>query len=333
MIKFGTSWSGLQMLECIDIYCGAGGLSLGLSQAGLDVRAAVDASADCKTTYEANIPNVRFHQRQLEELRSDDLMADIMNPRQFVLAGGPPCQLFSKLNRNSKDEPHGLKPYIAMVRKTKPAYVVFENVPAIKRRERAWKYLVSSLRRLGYFVSFGVLNALDFGIAQQRQRMIVLAARNEIDLPSGTAKRVSTVRDAIGKFPKDNPRLTNHDGMTLSPENLKRIRTLKPGESSRQKDSSFCDSYARMSWDQPAPTITTKCISFSNGRFGHPSYDRALTIREAAVLQGFPVGFKFYGSLWSRARQVGNAVPPPIARALGMAIIAHASRCNDRTAA
>jgi DNA (cytosine-5)-methyltransferase 1 len=321
------------MLDCVDVYCGAGGLSLGLSLSGLNVRAAVDASADCKVTYERNLPGIRFHQKRLEDVPLDELFSQVPDPTRCVLAGGPPCQLFSRLNRNAKGKPHGLRPYVGVVQWALPAYVVFENVPAIRRRTAAWSYLLKSLRDLGYVVTFGVLRAVDFGVPQQRRRMIVIASREKVALPQPRSKRVRTVRDAIGSFPDQNPRLTNHEGLTLGADNLQRIRSLCPGESSRSKDSSFCDSYARMSWDQPAPTITTKCISFSNGRFGHPEYDRAITIREAAVLQGFPVGYKFHGSLWSRARQVGNAVPPPIARALGEVIVAHALTLDQTKAA
>jgi len=179
-----------------------------------------------------------------------------------------------------------------------------------------------SLQGYGYEVSFGVLKATAFGVPQQRERLIVVAGRQQVGLPVGSFDCPRTVREAIGHLPDKPITILNHKTMKLSPENLERIKTLRPGENSRVHGQSFADSYARMAWDKPAPTITTKCISFSNGRFGHPKYHRGLTIREAAILQGFPASFEFVGSLWSCARQVGNAVPPPIAFALGKHILA-----------
>ena len=320
------------MLECIDLYCGAGGLSLGLTQAGLKVRAAIDLSADCEVTHGMNLSGTKFIRMDINDLHEDDLLAHVRNPEKLVLAGGPPCQLFSRLNRNANGQPHGLRPYVRLVRRLTPAYVVFENVPAIMRQGVAWNYLIDSLKRLKYKVSFGVIKAVEFGVPQRRERVIVLAARESIALPKKNVA-ARTVWDTIGHLPFEDEEIPNHVGMQLSPANLQKIKKLEPGGNSRQSRTSFADSYARMEWNLPAPTITTKCISFSNGRFGHPKYNRAITVREAALLQGFPPNFEFHGSLWSCARQVGNAVPPPIARALGEQILSHATATRKRRAA
>jgi len=317
------------MIECIDLYCGAGGLSLGLTQAGLRVRVAVDHDGDCEATYRSNFPKTSIIRKDLNDVNEQEVLTHINDRSNLVLAGGPPCQLFSRLNRKSAENTDGIRSYVRLVRRVDPAYVVFENVPAIMKQPVAWRYLIQALKKMKYCISFGVLKALDFGVPQQRERTIVVAARNRIELPVGRSP-VCTVRDAIGHLPDQSVEIPNHIGMKLSHENLRRIKRLKAGENSRDKEASFSDSYARMSWDGPAPTITTKCISFSNGRFGHPEYNRGLTIREAAILQGFPDTFNFHGSLWSCARQIGNAVPPPVAKALGREIRNHVRRVKQQ---
>lgn len=311
------------MIDCIDLFCGAGGLSLGLTQAGLKVRVAVDTDADCEATYTANFAHGTFLRCDINRLDESELLKHVKDTTNLVLAGGPPCQLFSRLNRHPAQNTDGIRSYVRLVRRIGPTYVVFENVPAITKQDVAWKYLLRSLKRLKYKVTYRVLKAVDFGVPQQRERMIVLAARTPISLPDRVQETPRTVRDAIGHLPDESNAILNHRGMTLSPENRRKIKKLKAGDNSRRKREAFADSYARMSWDSPAPTMTTKCISFSNGRFGHPEYHRGLTVREAATLQGFPESFEFSGSLWSCARQVGNAVPPPIAKALGATIKKH----------
>lgn len=207
-----------------------------------------------------------------------------------------------------------------MVREIRPKFVLFENVPAIRKRAQAWNYLNRSLQKLGYLVQHDVLNASEFGVAQNRERLIVVASEKGVAFPVGRC-RALTVRDAIQHLPEGvDESIPNHFGMKLSEINLKRISSINTGGKYRSDNVSFSDSYARMSWGRPAPTITTKCISFSNGRFGHPEFDRAITLREAATLQGFPERYEFFGTLASCARQIGNAVPPPVAKAIGKAL-------------
>src|SRR5262249_47713369 len=154
-------------------------------------------------------------------------------------------------NKNSDDDPRGLRPYVSLVTRIDPAFVVFENVPAIMKRTAAWKFLIHSLKRLKYHVAVGVINALDFAIPQQRQRTIVLASRIAIDLPTGSSK-ARTVREAIGHLPENDESILNHRAMKLSTKNLRRIRKLEPGGNSRKSGISFSDSYARMAWNGPA---------------------------------------------------------------------------------
>ena len=151
-----------------------------------------------------------------------------------------------------------------------------------------------------------------------------MAARTPVELPPSPRVTPVTVRSSIGHLPEFDATVPNHVTMRLSASNLARLkRTPRDGGRSKGAGSPFDDSYACMRWDEPTPTITTRCVSFSNGRFGHPEYDRAITVREAAHLQGFPAEHKFVGGVWGTARQVGNAVPPHVAKWLGEAILRH----------
>ncbi|MFT5465823.1 MAG: DNA (cytosine-5)-methyltransferase 1 [Verrucomicrobiales bacterium] len=309
------------MLECIDLFCGAGGLSLGLKRAGFSVSLAMDMDAKCELTYRSNFADADFIRADITQIEPELIRDRVSDAHNLVLAGGPPCQLFSRLNKKPRSNSPEVTAYMKLIQVVQPGFVVFENVPAIRRRSDAWKLVTSTLRRLGYFVEYGILKGVDFGLAQKRERMIVIAGRVPVELPSGFGKPTRTVKDIIGGMPDQSESIPNHVSLRMSDENLRRIRKLREGENSRRSGTSFSDSYSRMSWDSPAPTMTTKCISFSNGRFGHPQYDRALTVREAALLQGFPNDFEFKGDLWSCAKQVGNAVPPPIGMALGQAVL------------
>ncbi|HBJ38215.1 MAG TPA: hypothetical protein DDZ51_26365 [Planctomycetaceae bacterium] len=317
-------------IECIDLFAGAGGLSLGLRQAGFEVRVAVDSDSCCEETYKYNHPETRFILADISTLEQRDLQEKLSGVGPVVLAGGPPCQLFSKLNQNAEDDPKGVMAYIQVLSRVSPDYAVFENVPAIVRMKKSWSCLINAFMRLGYSISYGVLAAKEFGVPQKRQRLIVIASkRGQVQLPTGRA-RITTVRKAIGHLPEEFGFNADHFGMNLGAENLRRILAISEGGTSRSSSESFSDSYSRMEWDNLSPTITTKCISFSNGRFGHPCYARALTVHEASLLQGFPRSFRFRGSLWQKARQVGNAVPPPVGRAIASCIIRHAKEANNK---
>jgi len=321
------------MLECVDVFCGAGGLSFGLRQAGLRIRLAIDADRACVDTYRENFPRTDVLNARIQDVTPQAILGRVRNLESLVLAGGPPCQLFSRLNRKGKGVSDEFKAYIRLLIAVSPGFVVLENVPQIQKRREAWGLLMRALKKLQYNVQTTVLRATDFGVPQRRERLIVVASRLPVNLPVKITTKEITVREAIGHLPAYDDSIPNHRGMRLSDENLKRIQSLAEGDNSRPQDSAFRDSYARMEWDRSAPTITTKCLSFSNGRFGHPVYDRALTVREAAILQGFPDSFVFRGTLEQCARQVGNAVPPPVALAVGRAIMLAAQRGKRRKTA
>lgn len=314
------------MLECVDLFCGAGGLSLGLQQAGIRLRLAVDADDRCETTYGHNFPKVPFIREKIQKLKANDILSAVRDRDQLVLAGGPPCQLFSRLNRRGANITDEIVSYTNLIKKVRPRFVVLENVPQIQKRMEAWNLVISTLRSMKYEVTHQIVNSAWFGVPQSRERLILIAGPKSVALECSKPSELRTVRQAIGHYPDVDNQLPNHVSLRLSEENLARIKKLKPGENSKEYHMAFRDSYSRMYWDRPAATITTKCISFSNGRFGHPKYHRPITIREAATLQGFPESFCFHGSLWDCARQVGNAVPPPVAKAIGEILLKSATR-------
>jgi DNA (cytosine-5)-methyltransferase 1 len=312
------------MLEVVDLFCGAGGMSCGLQQSGLKLRLGIDYDSDSICTYSRNFPSSKAINADVADLSASQILTHLKNPECFVLAGCPPCQMFSQLHRSSRTVGDEFHQYLRLLWTLRPAYLVFENVPRIVSFKSAWDLLLDRLQRRGYHVNYVKIDAAEFGVPQKRKRLVLVASRSEFGfLPIEKARR-RTVRDAIGHLPNVDETIPNHLTMKLSDTNLARLKaTPKNGGRSKPKLSAFDDSYGRMRWDSPSPTITTRCISFSNGAFGHPSYNRAITVREAALLQGFPDDFEFTGGVWSSARQVGNAVPPPVATWLGNSIRHH----------
>lgn len=313
-------------LEFVDLFCGAGGLSLGLQQAGLTARLGVDACADAIRTYARNFPDAGASHADIDAVTPQFIRSHIRARTRYVLAGCPPCQLFSRLHRSTStaSKKHVIFRYLSLVAQCDADYLVFENVPRITSFDSVWPMVIRSLRKSGYHLWCGTIMARDLGVPQKRTRLVVIGSKVPFEAPEPPSSiEPRTVRDAIHDLVSLEAPVANHTTMTLSRQNLARIRRIKrEGGKSRPNARSFSDSYARMSWDDAAPTITTRCISFSNGRFGHPTEHRAVTVREAARLQGFPDEFVFDGTLWQTARQVGNAVPPPIGRWLGEAILA-----------
>ena len=280
-----------------------------------------------------------------------------------LFCGCAPCQPFTKQKTNTKresstDERRGLLLHFAdIVHVCLPELVFVENVPGLQNVSLEdggpFSSFVDQLKQDSYSLAFGVIAAQVYGAAQVRRRLVIVASRlGEITLPEPThgpnkSKPYVTVRDAIGNFPPvehgtehpDTQNYPNHRAAALSVLNLKRIRhtgvrgrmdwpaSLLPNCYAVKKDgkkyNGHSDCYTRLAWNEPAPGLTTRCISYSNGRFGHPEQDRAITVREAAKLQGFPNNFLFTGSLTSMARQIGNAVPVQVAHAFGTHFVKH----------
>jgi len=341
-------------LRAIDFFCSIGGMTYGFRTAGVDVLAGIDIDRSCKETYERNNSGPVFIEADIKEYSFAKLKkaAGIKaNDQELIFIGCSPCQYWSIINTdktNSKDSMNLLSDFQRFVEYFKPGFVVVENVPGIMKQKKAsgLSKFVRSLKSLKYTVSFGILNANDFGVPQNRRRFVLLASRvAKVDLPEGKPKKRTTARDFIGlsngfKRIRAGHRDTTgfrHTASSLSKNNLKRIRLSKVNGGTREawrkghrlqinaykeKDESFRNVYGRMHWDRPAPTITTRFNSLSNGRFGHPEEHRALSLREGATLQTFPKKYIFKEKNINRvAKHIGNAVPPKLARKIANSII------------
>lgn len=322
-------------LRAIDLFSGCGGLSLGLRRAGFEVAVAVEINPNAAATYRANHPNTRLLETDISTLTSARLLREVgvRRGQLDLLAGCPPCQGFSRmtsLNGRLKNDPRNalIDHFDRLVRGLLPRAVLLENVPALARSTRFRKFL-KTLNALGYEVTKGSLDAAGFGVPQRRKRLIVMAVRGvEITLPIGTTSR-KTVRQVIGKLPA--PRRSSDELHRLVLRNTPRIKQRISkiptdggsrsdlGEASQLKchrnRDGFKDVYGRMHWDRVAPTITSGCFNPSKGRFLHPAQNRAISMREAALLQTFPRSYRFPKSLGVTvvARLLGDALPPRFA--------------------
>ena len=339
----------------IDIFCGIGGLSYGFSRAGLDVLCGIDLDASCKYAFEANLA-APFLQESVSDISVANLrrIYSESGVDRTVLIGCAPCQPFSlytrKYRKRGKVDRRWdlLKEFCRLALGAKPDVISMENVPRLRFHPVFLEFL-TKLERAGYYVAYDVLRAEQFGVPQRRSRLVLLASRyGSIALPKPThLGKEKTVRQTIGKLPPvragvRHPKDRLHGGRGLTPINLARLKaTRKSGGSWKEWDPalqldchkkstghSFRSVYGRMSWDAPSPVITTQCLGIGNGKFGHPSQDRAITIREASMLQSFPKSFKLakLGEPISQihlARQIGNAVPPRLGLVIAKAIRSH----------
>jgi DNA (cytosine-5)-methyltransferase 1 len=333
----------------IDFFCGCGGTSAGLRAAGMNIVAGIDFDSKAIETYKLNFPEAMPLQRDVRSISEGDIEQLLESCRAtgpLVFSACAPCQPFSAQNRyKSADDQRVclLDELHRFVKKFLPDYILLENVPGMQKvLDGPFPKFLSLLTSLGYQSSFGVLNAVDYGVPQNRRRLVLLAARGHgISLPKAEygkgLKPYRVVRDAISHYPpiehgSKSDKVQDHEAARLTDLLYKRIAALKPGQDRRSwpdelklkchaRAVGHSDVYGRLDWDKPSVTLTTKCISLSNGRFGHPSQNRAISAREAAALQTFPEDFVFTGSIWEKGRQIGNAVPVLFAKALGLQII------------
>jgi len=334
----------------IDLFCGAGGLTRGLEAEGLEVLVGFDLDPACRYPYEANNFS-RFNLADVAQLTGASLKKIWAGSEIRVLAGCAPCQPFSRYTqaRAGRDKRWTLlRSFSRLIAETRPDIVTMENVPELTRHG-VYRRFVSSLRRNGYTLSENIVECVDYGIPQQRKRLVLIASRlGRIDLvpPAAFGCTPSTVRDAISAMPElaagDMDELDSiHRSSSLSTLNKRRIRSSRPGGTwkdwdgklvalchRRKKGKGYRAVYGRMEWDRPAPTITTQAYGFGSGRFGHPEQDRALSLREAAMLQTFPRDYAFAprgGSVEIKTigRLIGNAVPVRLGRVVGRSIKLH----------
>lgn len=349
------------MIDVIDFFSGCGGTAAGMREAGLNVLLAVDNDPDAAETFRINFPEAIILDTDIKKLDVESI-AGCVNGRQNVpllFSACAPCQPFSKQRRTvqiADDRIPLLLEFVRFVRRFLPDYVFVENVPGMQTMntdEGPFGSFVVALDEMGYKMTVDVIKSQQYGVPQRRERLILLASKSgEISFPPfthgpGTDNPVySTVGEWIGDLPPlvaggSDPDVPNHRAANLSELNLQRIRATSEGggwhdwplelvlDCHRDGYSGHSDVYGRMRSDAPASGLTTRCISYSNGRFGHPTQDRAISVREAACLQTFPRDFSFTGSMAAQARQIGNAVPVLLAKVFGEHIVSDYSSRQD----
>lgn len=344
-----------QPIRVADFFCGCGGTSAGLRAAGMDIAFGLDFDPEASRTYRANFPEAAFVEADIASVDPKQV-AGLIGHKDgpLLMSACAPCQPYSTFSARGPRDPRRslllrLVPILELLR---PDYVLIENVPGLKS-ERApagtFNRFCKKLRSLGYEVTSGVVDCQTYGVPQRRRRLVVMASRyGRIEIPAPTHGRkpgllpLSTVGDWIGDLPpikagEVHSMIPNHQASALTEINLRRIQATVEGggrsdwpaelQLTCHKDHpGHSDVYGRMRADAPAPVLTTKCTSLSNGRFGHPTQDRPISVREAACLQTFPKEFVFVGGIKSTTRQVGNAVPVLLAQRLGEAFLAHAAQ-------
>lgn len=321
-------------LIALDLFSGCGGLSLGLRRAGFRVVGAVEKDDLAVETYRRNHRGVKVWPRDISKVTGKEVMQALhLKPGELdLLAGCPPCEGFSSMRtlnggQRVRDKRNDLIfQFLKFVRVMRPKAIMLENVPGLRRNHRFAKFR-SALRKLGYDAeNFEVFNAGDFGVGQRRKRLILMAGHGAtIDFATPQPKEL-TVKHVIGRLPKAGK---SGDPLHDYPERrqpriMKLIEEIPPDGGSRIERGQrrqlrchrYCDGfkdvYGRMAWEKQSPTITGGCVNPSKGRFLHPTEHRTITLREAALLQGFPWSYKFSlrRGKFPAAEMIGNALPP-----------------------
>ncbi len=310
----------------VDLFAGAGGVTAGYKRAGVRVVAAVEIDPVACASYRLNHAEVVLFQRDIRRVAARAVARVLGRTRLDVLTACSPCNSYSTLRRGrgsaaSKDLALEI---VRFARVLKPRCIVVENVPPLER-DRRFRRLVRSLRKLGYVLWWGVLDAQHFAVPQRRKRLVLIGQSAGIASAPVPARRIRVVDQAIrGLSSRD--RL--HRKPELAPRVLERIRAI-PRNGGSRKDlppelalrcharlsaSAATNVYGRMKGNEPAPTLTTRCTTPACGRFVHPRANRPITLREAACLQTFPRRYRFEGTREEIERQIGNAVPAELAR-------------------
>ncbi len=350
----------MKKIRVVDFFCGCGGTSKGLEQAGMIVLAGIDCDSNAGATFQLNFPKAKFLNEDISKLYSPSLKHLIPEKRNFPLlfSACAPCQPFTKQN-TTKPEEDKRKTLIdhlhRFINAYIPEYFFLENVPGlqnISEDEGPLARLIKLLNKRGYKLKKRIIKSQDYGVPQYRRRLVLIASKSaEIDFPRITHgpnadENYSSVWNWIGDLPrikagKEHPEIKNHRAAQLSDTNLKRIKATPIGGNRagwpkklwlncHKEYSGHTDVYGRMLKDKPASALTTRCISLSNGRYGHPTQNRAISVREAARLQTFPDDFAFVGSLNSMASQIGNAVPALLASEFGLHFYQHFNKTNHK---
>jgi DNA (cytosine-5)-methyltransferase 1 len=350
--------SGSSSNAVIDLFCGAGGLTHGLKISGLNVVAGFDIEDKCAYSYEANNKPAKFIAEDVSKLTKEH-MSDLFGVSKYkILAGCAPCQPFSTYTQ-AKNKAECTKwpllyEFSRLIKESCPDIVTMENVPDVVKHS-VYDDFVSELTRLGFHVWAEKVECKLYGVPQQRIRHVLLASKlGKIKLIEPTCKTAITVKDTISKLKPIRDGQTDeqdplHRASKLSHINKLRIQHSKPGGTWRDwpeellanchkkaSGKGYSSVYGRMLWDTPSPTVTTLCYGFGNGRFGHPEQDRGLSLREAALLQSFPLEYKFVEPdnvpiMKHVGKMIGNAVPVKLGEAIGKSIQLHLNSFEKRS--
>lgn len=340
----------------IDLFAGGGGLSQGLRQAGFTVCAAVEIEPHASATYQANHAGTVLFQRDIRKITGDELISTSPTGKIDLIAACPPCQGFCTLTAKYQREDvrnELIFDFVRLVKEIKPQSIMMENVPGLAngKGKLVFNAAMYDLRTAGYNLTYDVLEVANYGVPQNRRRLVVLGSLSKnLSIPLPSHARVpkegqhpwATVRDAIAQVekPKTMKKSTDIGGNArsnwnvvrdMSEINKARLRAIRAGQSRskipmelrpechKKSDVGFSNVYGRMVWDAPSPTITGGCTTLSKGRFGHPSQLRTISVYEAALLQTFPADYKFDTKLMDKVCNIiGNALPPLFAEKMAI---------------
>lgn len=344
----------MHKISAVDLFCGVGGLTYGMKKAKIAVRAGYDIDPLCEYPFEFN-NNAKFVLKDVSKINGNELSDWYKAGDIRLLAGCAPCQPFSTYSQGrdaSKDKKWPLlNEFARLIQETNPELVTMENVPDVIKH-KVYDDFVSNLIAQGYHLWAQAVFCPDYGMPQMRTRHVLLASKlGPISLSPPTKKsgQYKTVFDTIGNLPpleagKEDPNDPLHRAAGLSNLNIKRIKASKPGGTwwdwpedlraechRKASGQTYSGVYARMKWDEPSPTMTTQCYGYGNGRFGHPEQNRAISLREAAMLQTFPKKYRFTkprqcAEFTSIGRMIGNAVPVKLGEVIGRSLQKHVNQ-------
>ena len=337
----------------VDLFCGVGGLTHGFVNEGFHVTAGIDFDKSCEYAFATN-NNSKFLHKDIANMTSADLSALYPKDKKKILVGCAPCQPFSRINKKDASLDNKWKLLYAfgkLAHEVRPEIISMENVPQLAKFNggKVLNDFIETLQKLGYLVKTHIVEAANYGVPQKRRRLILLASLLgpiELIKPTHDSNNYITVKDAIHHLPKiaDGEILQNdtlHRSRKLNDISKERIIATPIGGTWRdwpenlilpchkkETGKEFGSVYGRMIWDKPAPTLTTYCTGLSNGRYGHPEQQRAISAREAAILQSFPESYQFIDpktpfSMANVSRHIGNAVPVKLGSAIARSIANH----------
>lgn len=336
-------------IVAVDLFCGIGGLTYGLEKSKIKVIAGIDLDKSCKFAYEKN-NNTEFIHKDITRITGNDIIPFYNNSDIKILVGCTPCQPFSQYQKEKSDRKKHkdwglLYEFLRLIKEIKPDIISMENVPNLLKEE-VFKDFIKGLKEEKYFITYRIQNAYDCGVPQNRNRLILLASKlGSIDFIEKGYEKIN-LKKAIGNLEaitagiKNNPKDFIHVSSKLTEINMKRIKKSIPGGTwdnwpekllpncyKKESGKTYKSVYGRMDWDKPSPTLTTQFYNYGTGRYGHPEQNRAISLREGAIIQSFPLEYIFTENTNYKfteiARQIGNAVPPKLGEFIGESIIKH----------